>query len=41
MIARYEALLSGELLLGLVLSTVVLWGVEPDKRLMRNGGNRS
>ena len=34
---KTSALSLGELLLSLVLSTVVFWGVELEKRLMRRG----
>jgi Ca2+-transporting ATPase len=38
---KTEALSAGELLLSLVLSTVVFWGVELEKWLMRREGKRS
>jgi Ca2+-transporting ATPase len=38
---KTDALSAGELLLSLVLSTVVLWAVELEKRLMRRGEVRS
>jgi Ca2+-transporting ATPase len=38
---KTEALTAGELLLSLVLSTVVFWGVELEKWLMRREGKRS
>jgi Ca2+-transporting ATPase len=38
---KTDALSLGELLLSLVLSTVVFWGVELEKWLMRRGKERS